>query len=813
MSSLNSLSSEIVIPPYARPVTDRVISVDGERVLATVKVKGILFETVNDRILENFFQSEKSLFTSLAQKFHSKLAVWTHTVKRKDNIDVDYQYKDSFMSAFAKKYIQQFSHNSFYTTDYYITFVLKYNTLKDGVSEMNDIISMSLSVLKEFKADALSIIESGNGVYFCENISFLSFLINNEFSKIPLTHDRIDTFVSKADLHFGYDTLEIRNHESDGSRFAVLYELDTYPNTTTSGMWDFSLALQQEFIISQSIVFISSPKAISMIDDQMNVIESANGSDNDLGELQMGREALMSGDIVFGDYHASMIVFGDDVTEALDNGTTISSEFLARGTTWKRSNLKSPFTFQSMLPASTVRPLSSPRTVTNFTCGFSLHNYSTGKKVGNPIGDGSAIMPLKTVSDTLFYFNSHASDHDKNVTGQKFAGHTLILGATGAGKTTLEGTLVGFATRFEPALFAIDFNRSAELFIRAFGGLYFTLEDGQSTGLNPFQLEDSPLLRNFLYRLVERCATGEVPLTAIEERMIQDAVNAVMSLDLMNRRFSTVLQSIPMGSDLRLRLSKWCHSEKGRLAWALDAPVNKFDPNEFKRIGFDTTTILKTDSGKYHPACEPILAVLFFMKELMQKDGQLLLTIVEEFWVPANFPITQDLMKAVLKAGRLKSEFMYLTSQSPEDAINCEIFAAIVQQTPTKILLPNPDGNYESYKKLGLSDKEIQGVLKLGKESRTFLVKQSNDSVLAKLDLYGFDDFLPIISGTTEDISLCSAIRELINSDDPERWIPVFIKVKRHKHECSELKGIYGNDYKLWLPHFFKMELFNEKIY
>lgn len=807
MTSLGNIGNNQFIPPYARPVTDRILTMDGEKVLATVKIKGILFETVNEKILENYFQSRKTLFTSLAQKYGSSLAVWTHIVKRKDNLEAQYNFQDSFMAAFSKKYCEQFNHSTFFVTDYYVTFVLKYDELQEGISDLNDILSMALGVFKDFKAESLGLSESKYGIPFCDNVSFLSYLFNNEFTPVPLSHERVDTYLSKSDLHFGYDTVEIRNHESDGSKFAVLYELENYPATTYNGMWDFALGLQQEFILCQSTIFISAPKSIKMLDEQANIISSANGSDTDLGELQMGREAVSSGEVTFGDYHASLIVFGDEVGEAIDNGTQVSSEFLARGTTWKRSNLKSIFTYQSLFPASSVRPLSSPRSVSNLSCAFSLHNYSTGKKEGNPIGDGSALIPLKTVSDTLFYLNCHASDHNKNVTGQKFPGHTMILGATGAGKTTLEGTIVGFATRFDPAIFAIDYNRSAELFIRAFGGEYFTLEDGISTGLNPFQLEDTPQLRNFLYRLVERCSDSGSGVSALDERMIQDAVDAAMSLDLHNRRFSTVLQSIPMGTDLRLRLSKWCESENGKLAWALDAPTNLFNPRTFKRIGFDTTTLLKMDAGKFHPACEPILSVLFFLKELIQRDGQLLLTIVEEFWVPANFPITADLMKAVLKAGRLKGEFMFLTSQSPEDAINCPIFAAIVQQTPTKILLPNPDADAESYRKIGLTDKEIHGVLKLGKESRTFLVKQSNDAVFAKLDLYGFDDFLPIISGTTEDISLCAALRKEIGTDDPAVWIPLFQQVKRRTIERTELQEIYGVEYEKWLPHFLELGL------
>ncbi len=92
----------------------------------------------------------------------------------------------------------------------------------------------------------------------------------------------------------------------------------------------------------------------------------------------------------------------------------------------------------------------------------------------------------------------------------------------------------------------------------------------------------------------------------------------------------------------------------------------------------------------------------------MQRDGKLMLTIVEEFWMPANFPLTQDMIKSALKAGRLKNEMMWLTSQSPEDAVNCAIFAALVQQTATKILLPNPDAEFDGYKKLVLLKKNLR---------------------------------------------------------------------------------------------------------
>ncbi|WP_341353143.1 hypothetical protein [Xylella fastidiosa] len=42
-------------------------------------------------------------------------------------------------------------------------------------------------------------------------------------------------------------------------------------------------------------------------------------------------------------------------------------------------------------------------------------------------------------------------------------------------------------------------------FIEAVGGTYFRLASGEPTGLNPFQLPDTPQNRNFLYDLVGAC--------------------------------------------------------------------------------------------------------------------------------------------------------------------------------------------------------------------------------------------------------------------------------------------------------------------
>ncbi|TRJ05172.1 conjugal transfer protein, partial [Salmonella enterica subsp. enterica serovar Derby] len=126
-------------------------------------------------------------------------------------------------------------------------------------------------------------------------------------------------------------------------------------------------------------------------------------------ELIAGKDFVTSGTNLFGSYHCVLTVFGDTAEAARKNGIKVSSEFITTGKVFRfsRATSAAPYVFFSHLPMNKTRPLSTRRTAANLACTFSLHNYSSGKKSGNPIGDGSALMPLKTVSDGLYYFNTH----------------------------------------------------------------------------------------------------------------------------------------------------------------------------------------------------------------------------------------------------------------------------------------------------------------------------------------------------------------------------------------------------------------------
>lgn len=763
-----------LMPRYGRHVDNRIVAMGEEKLLGVITLQGCPFETVTDDALVRGFDRLTLVLTEICKINAPNVAEWLHIKKERVQLDFTYKFKNAFVADFASKYLERFQGDDFFRTTYSISFVLKYEfDLEQGIESMNQLLDFALKSLREYDPVALGVGCTPDGTYHSEIGRHLAGLMNLSDALIPLSSDDLSELIQDAHLHFGYDVCEIRP-SNGGKVYATYYDLN-YPDQSRRAMWNSLLNEPFEFVLAQSFLNFTTSKALADLNKKVNQISSGtNYPEHYVEDLKDARGFIASGAIALGEHHGALIVYGRSPKEAVDNGSTITTNLLATSSArFVRATSSGIFTYFSMMPGVKNKPLSEPKTTRNLASSFSLNNYPTGKQYGNPIGDGTAVIPLPTTSGSVFWFNTHVSKLGQDVRGQKYPGHLLMLGATGAGKTTFEGVLVGFLDRFDAGIFGIDFNYSMQMFLEAYGTTYFDIREGEDTGLNPFQLDDSPSLRAFLYKLVGACGRDENgKLTATDEAKIKNAVDSIMLMDWEDRRFSYLSTYIPPENDNGLgdRLAKWQASCGGQLAWALDSPVNRFNPSSMHRIAFNTTDILKPG----HPATEPVLSVLFQLKDMMQREGRLFLTLVEEFWVPANYPTTQAQIMSTLKAGRIKGEFMFLVSQSPEDAINCAIFAPIIQQTPTKVFLPNPDATFESYQKCGLNLKEFSELHKLDKVSRTFLVKQEHQSTFVKLDLEGFDDYLPIISGTWESIALAHQIKEEIGSTDPNVWVPAF---------------------------------------
>jgi type IV secretion system protein VirB4 len=799
-------AGEEQLPKYNYHIRDSVITLDDGRLCFIMRFGGVPFESTTDAMLENQYNALNDVFLSLAKSTGSRLAIWCFHDHFKTEFKTNYRFSFRWLQDFSDRYMSRFEHADVYENAFYIALLLKpsaNDTLDDAIREIEEIQQMAMQMLRSYECDLLQLYEH-NGMNFSEVYEFIAYLYNGFWEPVPVTSLPLYMAVETSTHHHGYRIMETRFPDG-GNVFTTFYDLKDYPERTSRGKMNPMLELHFPFLMVFSFTFLGTDNTIRLINQSLNKLESAGDEAvEQQAEMVVARGALQGGEIYFGEFHGALLVRGRTAREAEERGATARSTLSSScGTQFVPAAVSAPETFFSIFPGNTTRrPRPLPKTTRNLFAVFGMNTYSSGKQYGNPIGDGSAVVPVHTSVRGIYHLNFHYSLPELDSLGEKRAGHTFICGATGAGKTTLQTSLLAFLERFDTKLFAVDKDGSMRGFIEALGGTYFTLPNGEPTGLNPFQLPDTPFNRSFLYDLVAACGRFGRPAEEIESAEdihdIKGAVDNVFSIPWEHRRFAVLLQNIPdRGPDcLKRKIAQWCYTEDGdgRFAYALDNPTNAFDWQTFRRVGFDVTDFLIAG----HPATEPILSYLFHLKNLMQREaGGLLATVVEECWLPMMYPTTSAQILDSLKTGRRRDEFILLVTQSPEDILKNPLLPAVMQQTPTKIYLPNPDAEYRTadgggYARFGLTIKEFRKLKGLGLQSRRFLIKQGSQSSLVQIDL-GLQpgqekgtpvpsEYVPVFAMAAEDFPLLEEAKAQAGND-PDAWIPIYQKLRKLRNE------------------------------
>ena len=355
-----------------------------------------------------------------------------------------------------------------------------------------------------------------------------------------------------------------------------------------------------------------------------------------------------------------------------------------------------------------------------------------------------------------------------------------MIGSTGSGKTTLLTGLLALTPKWpvRPRVVSFSLDRDTEIVIRALGGVFYTFERNEPTGCNPFQREATPERLGFWTELVKQCiASPEMPLLPNDHEAIARAVATVAALKPELRWFSTVRQSLPRSgaNSLYDRLGKWCRG--GELGWVFDMADDRLgDLRSHMAIGFDYTGVLSSPDVR-----TPIMMYLLnVMDELV--NGEPMIYHVAECWKALGDPAFAPFVKHKQKTIRKMNGLGLFDTQEVSDLLSNENGRTMIEQSVTKLVLPNADADRDEYVGgLGLTDAEFNIVRSLGSiGSRRFLCKQGRDSVQCEFDLGGMDDFLAVLSSTTDNVDLLEQLRSEVG-DDPRTWLPLFYKRVRDR--------------------------------
>ncbi|TLZ16232.1 MAG: VirB4 family type IV secretion/conjugal transfer ATPase, partial [Gammaproteobacteria bacterium] len=612
-------------------------------------------------------------------------------------------------------------------------------------------------------------------------------------------------------VSFGTEVLEYR--QPTGTRAGAVLGIKEYPTPTHVGLFDALLSAPFPFVLTQSFAFLTKASGQALLQRQFNrMMNAGDFAVSQAEELKEALDALTSNEFVMGDHHFSLLVLADEPavssrsgagewteeheaaiarrTQTLNDHVALARALLAdTGMTVAREDLALEAAVWAQLPGHfSMRPRKAPITSRNFAAMVPFHIYPTGRATGNHWGE--ALTVLVTSARSPFHFSLHASDpSDPEGGSRKDTGHTLICGPTGSGKTVFIGFLIAQLARRGATQILFDKDRGLEILIRALGGEYCPLKNGEPTGFNPLKLPPTPLNVEFLkawLRVLVRPASGH--LSVRQQADLDQALRGTLALDLSARRLSRLLEFLDStdSEGLYARLAPWCAGAGGDYAWVFDHEDDVVVPRLAGHaiVGFDVTDFLDHEVSR-----TPVTLYLFHLVRHLL-DGRRLVCWMDEFWRLLADPAFESFAKEGPKTWRKLNGVMALATQSASDVLESPISRTIIEQTPTKVFFPNADANEEDYRGgFGLTEREFRLVKEaLEPGSRRFLVRQGHQSVVCELDLKGFDAELAVISGRRSAVEV---VEQLIarHGADPQRWLPHFyprvLSARSAPHEVS----------------------------
>jgi len=768
--------------PFARHIDDQVVALDSGALMLCFQLAGAAFETADARDLNDWHVKLNQTWRNLA---NDRLAVWHHIVRR----EVAAEPATGFLSAFARDlnaaYEARLVGRRMFVNDLFVTLVMHPGRATgDRASAMMGRLKAARRAGVEVEPEAVKRLQEAGrdlaqylarfaprplglyargGLWFSEPMEAMRLILTGRPSRVPVVRGHLGSAVYAVRAIFGRESLELR--DVGDARYAGVLAVKEYPASTRPGLWDALLSAPFAFVISQSFAFLSKASARAVMERKQNQMVSARDrAASQIAGLSDALDDLVSNRFVMGEHQASVLVYGAGPGELADHLSKARALLADSGLVVAREDLGLEAAFWAQFPGAFARR-TRPAAITsrNFAALAPFHAHPVGKAGGNHWGPAVAL--LRTTAGSPFWFNFHVGD----------LGHTFICGPSGSGKTVVQNFMLAQLERLGAQQLFVDKDRGAELFVRACGGTYLTLRNGEPTGFAPFKaLAPGPGNRAFLVRLVRALVARDGdPLTVVQARAIDDGVAALEALP-RERRSLNALRSVlgqADGGGVGARLERW--TREGPLGWVLDNDDDALSL-ETRFAGFDLTQVLD------HAEIRTPVMLYLFHRIAERVDGRRLVLDIDEFWKVLGDPAFTDLAQDGLKTWRKQNALMVFGTQSPADALRSPIAHAILEQCATKIFLPNPHGQARDYVEgFGLTGEEFRLIRDaLTPESHRFLVKQGHDSVVVELDLTGLDDELAILSGRSETVALLDRLRAE-HGDDYALWRDPFHAQRR----------------------------------
>lgn len=412
----------------------------------------------------------------------------------------------------------------------------------------------------------------------------------------------------------------------------------------------------------------------------------------------------------FGQYTMTVVLYDDDPAALERSVAACVKAFAAHDAqvTDERYNLLNAWL--AVLPGNAPYNVRSMHLLNANYADLSLLFAQDAGASDNPHLQREALAVLETTHGTPYHLNLHVED----------VGHTLILGATGSGKSFFLNFLIAHLQRYTPQTLIFDLGGSYETLTAYFGGRSLRVAlDRTDFTINPFCLQPTPGNLQFLFTFVRVLiqSGGQYTMTRADDQALYEQITTLYALDPDQRRLFTLATILPR--TLAQQLQRWVQG--GQYAALFDHVDDTLTLAPFQYIDFEGLDSVPL-------VLEPLLFYLLHRATATVLDPTradvLKVFVLDEAWRFLRDPTIRAYVTEALKTWRKKNACVLLATQSSDDLQRSELLRVAIESCPTTCFLANPHIDRATYQELfDLNETEAAAIATLIPRQQV-LVKQ-----------------------------------------------------------------------------------------
>ena len=576
--------------------------------------------------------------------------------------------------------------------------------------------------------------------------------------------NNIAALTTVDDVEFLRDGV-VRYVSGGNQSFAACLSFKISPDYLDEEFFDSVSTIQTEMICMNGFRIMGAADVENTIRQRRAAAdEKQTSTETQISEAQTAMDENISGNQSLVDYYPLFVLFGatrDELQKSVDEFKKIAAQF---GVSPVVETFAAKVSWFAQIPGFDVFPRSFK--LLSRAAAISIPMSTQPRGVENSDWGAGPLVVFPTAQGTPYQFQFHVSDKPAAV------GHTLTIGPTGGGKTTLFSFLIAQSLR-HPKLkaFFFDRNKGAEIFTLAVGGKYITMQGKEKntdpmaqsflTHLNPLKMPDSAANRAFLRRWFA----------------IISGQSDAMSADEIARAVSVNFDYLSDKDRLLKNLWESCFSSSGNMRGALKKWVDPLQYGDMFNEASDTldlqsrlTTFDFTDILQDETLAPAVISyILHRINNITVSGGNPSLIMIDETAPMLENKMFRDNFITGLQEGRKNRQAYMVAFQRANVLDKLGIGDVVRGQAQTVLFFRNPAADTNDYAHWNLNPLEmafIQGKAYPNLKRAVLLSRPVNgESVILNTELGGLGNMLRLFESGRSSVLLAEELYKMYGNN------------------------------------------------